>query len=88
MQPNASQAQEMAPTVGFSVEQIRKGYVTGLGLLSKLPLLANSAMACRGLNLTVIDMSGASRYRSLWEKYYQDAQAIVFVVDSTDKIRL
>lgn len=43
---------------------------------------------CRGLNLTVIDMSGASRYRSLWEKYFQDAQAIIFVVDSSDKLRL
>ncbi|KAL3151637.1 hypothetical protein ABBQ38_012628 [Trebouxia sp. C0009 RCD-2024] len=56
----------MAPTVGFSVEQVKKG----------------------GLNLTVIDMSGASRYRSLWEKYYRDAQAIIFVVDSTDRLRL
>lgn len=28
------------------------------------------------------------RYRSLWEKYYTDVQAIIFVVDSTDRIRM
>lgn len=39
------------------------------------------------LNFTVYDMSGQSRYRSLWEHYYTEAQAIIFVIDSTDKIR-
>ncbi len=33
-------------------------------------------------------MSGAGTYRSLWETYYSDVQAIVFVIDSTDKIRM
>lgn len=33
-------------------------------------------------------MSGQGRYRSLWEHYYADAQAIIFVIDSTDRIRL
>ena len=33
-------------------------------------------------------MSGQGRYRSLWEKYYCDAEAIIFVIDSSDKIRL
>ena len=27
-------------------------------------------------------------YRSLWERYYKDAQSIVFVVDSSDKMRM
>ena len=40
------------------------------------------------LNFTVYDMSGQSRYRSLWEHYYADVQAIIFVVDSTDRIRM
>jgi len=33
-------------------------------------------------------MSGQSRYRTLWEQYYRDVQAIIFVLDSTDKIRM
>jgi len=39
------------------------------------------------LNLTVIDMSGQGRYRDLWEHYYADVDAVIFVVDSSDKIR-
>lgn len=40
------------------------------------------------LSFTVFDMSGAGRYRSLWEQHYKDAKAIIYVVDSNDKLRL
>ena len=40
------------------------------------------------LKFSVFDMSGQSKYRSLWENYYPDVQAVIFVLDSTDKIRL
>jgi ADP-ribosylation factor-like protein 6 len=40
------------------------------------------------LNFTILDMSGESRYRNLWETYYENVQAIIFVVDSTDKVRM
>lgn len=33
-------------------------------------------------------MSGQGRYRNLWEHYYADVQAIIFVIDSTDKFRM
>ena len=33
-------------------------------------------------------MSGQGRYRNLWEHYYKDCQGIVFVVDSSDKLRM
>jgi GTPase SAR1 family protein len=33
-------------------------------------------------------MSGQGRYRSLWEHYYIEVQAVIFVLDSTDKIRI
>lgn len=46
------------------------------------------AMAQSGLNFTIFDMSGQGRYRNLWEHYYKDAQAIVFVIDSSDKLRM
>lgn len=32
--------------------------------------------------------STAGSYRSLWETYYKDVGAIIFVIDSTDKIRM
>ena len=41
-----------------------------------------------GIRFTAFDMSGAGRYRVLWEQYYQEAQAVIFVVDSADKLRL
>ncbi|CEO99891.1 ADP-ribosylation factor-like protein 6 [Plasmodiophora brassicae] len=37
---------------------------------------------------TMFDMSGQGRYRNLWEHYYQDAQAIIFVIDSADSVRM
>ena len=40
------------------------------------------------LSFTVFDMSGAGRYRNLWEQHYREAKAIIFVVDSADKLRL
>lgn len=40
------------------------------------------------LAFTVFDMSGAGRYRSLWDQYYKDAQAVIFVIDSSDKLRI
>lgn len=33
-------------------------------------------------------MSGHGRYRDLWEHYYKDCHGIVFVVDSSDRLRL
>merc|ERR1712054_156917 len=34
------------------------------------------------------DFSGQSRYRELWQHYYAESKGIIFVVDSTDKIRM
>mmetsp|Transcript_2773 Transcript_2773/g.6943 ORF Transcript_2773/g.6943 Transcript_2773/m.6943 type:complete len:179 (+) Transcript_2773:184-720(+) len=66
LKPDAHQNMEIAPTVGFNVDEFQKGSV----------------------NFKVFDMSGAGRYRNLWEKYYRDAQGIIYVIDSADKIRM
>lgn len=66
LKPKVKQATEVAPTVGFNVDEFQKGNV----------------------QFQVFDMSGAGRYRSLWEQYYKDTQAIMFVIDSGDKLRL
>ncbi|KAF5834650.1 ARF-like small GTPase [Dunaliella salina] len=66
LKPKDEQALEVAPTVGFTVDQVKKGPIS----------------------FTVFDMSGAGRYRSLWEQYYREAQAVIFVIDSADQFRL
>ena len=33
-------------------------------------------------------MSGAGKYRNLWEFYYKSCEAVIFVVDSADKVRM
>jgi len=40
------------------------------------------------VQFSVFDMSGQSRYRSLWEQYYAAAQGIIFVIDSSDLVRM
>lgn len=42
----------------------------------------------KNLNMTAFDMSGQGRYRNLWEHYYSGIDAIIFVVDSGDQLRL
>lgn len=41
-----------------------------------------------GFAFTVFDMAGGGAYRSLWETYYRGLDGIIFVVDSSDRIRL
>merc|ERR1719159_1559061 len=49
--------------------------------------LSTESFHKNGVEFTAFDMSGQNRYRNLWEHYYKDAEAIVFVVDSTDRLR-
>ncbi|KAK3913407.1 RNA pseudouridylate synthase domain-containing protein 2 [Frankliniella fusca] len=42
----------------------------------------------QNVGFTALDMSGQGRYRDLWEFYYKDCQGIIFVVDSSDRLRL
>ncbi len=44
--------------------------------------------AKNNINFTVFDMSGQERFRNLWEHYYDEAQAVIWVVDSSDKYRM
>lgn len=41
-----------------------------------------------GLEFTAWDFSGQGRYRSMWEMYYADASAVIFVIDSADRLRM
>ncbi|KAL4227016.1 ADP-ribosylation factor-like protein 6 [Mactra antiquata] len=45
-------------------------------------------MKAANIEITAFDMSGQGRYRPLWEQYYKECQGIIFVVDSSDKLRV
>ncbi|XP_067852829.1 ADP-ribosylation factor-like protein 6 [Heptranchias perlo] len=66
LKPASARAQNIVPTIGFSVEKF----------------------STPSLTFIVFDMSGQGRYRNLWEYYYEDAHAIIFVIDSGDKLRI
>ena len=34
------------------------------------------------------DMAGQEKYRPLWERYYTEAEGIIFVVDAADRMRM
>ena len=40
------------------------------------------------INFTCFDMSGQGKYRKLWEQYYDSAEAVIFVVDADDRLRI
>lgn len=42
----------------------------------------------QGIAFTAFDMSGAGRYRNLWEHHFKSCQGIIFVIDSSDRMRL
>ncbi|EYC30575.1 hypothetical protein Y032_0005g2729 [Ancylostoma ceylanicum] len=39
-------------------------------------------------SFTAFDMAGQGKYRNLWETYYVNSQAVIFVVDSADRLRM
>ncbi|XP_055920577.1 ADP-ribosylation factor-like protein 6 [Eupeodes corollae] len=41
-----------------------------------------------GIGFKAFDMSGSSRYRNLWEYHFKSCQGIVYVIDSSDRMRL
>lgn len=41
-----------------------------------------------GTQVIIWDLGGQLKMRSLWEKYYDEAHAIIFLVDATDVNRL
>uniref|UniRef100_A0A7S2TNL2 ADP-ribosylation factor-like protein 6 n=1 Tax=Lotharella oceanica TaxID=641309 RepID=A0A7S2TNL2_9EUKA len=50
--------------------------------------LSEESFKYMGTNFTMFDMSGAGQYRNLWEKFYEDTDGVIFVVDSADKVRM
>ncbi|KAL3313981.1 ADP-ribosylation factor-like protein 6 [Cichlidogyrus casuarinus] len=66
----------------FKARNLQKSIIT--------PTIGFGVEKCetKGLSLICFDMSGQGRYRNLWEHYYDDCTAVIFVIDSSDNIRL
>ena len=42
----------------------------------------------RGAQIIFWDLGGQTKMRSMWEKYYLEANAVVYVIDAVDEGRL
>lgn len=42
----------------------------------------------QGVSFTAYDMAGGGRYRNLWEHHFKTCNGVVFVIDSSDRMRL
>ena len=40
------------------------------------------------IEFTMFDMSGASTHRDLWATYYKECDAVIYVIDCKDKLRV
>ncbi|VDM44129.1 unnamed protein product [Toxocara canis] len=40
------------------------------------------------MTFSAYDMSGQGKYRNLWETYYKESEGVIFVVDSSDRLRV
>ncbi|XP_073848226.1 ADP ribosylation factor-like 6 [Musca autumnalis] len=42
----------------------------------------------QGVQFSVIDMSGAWKYRNLWQHQFKNCQGLIYVIDASDKMRM
>ncbi|KAH8402260.1 hypothetical protein KR009_010875 [Drosophila setifemur] len=82
---SSEQTSITVPTVGFMVEQFYSKQVRGSRNLDQYVLFLKTGMA--GVSIKAIDMSGATRYRNLWEHQFKNCHGIIYVIDSSDRMR-
>lgn len=59
-------------------------------LITTIPTIGFNVetLEVEGVSMTIWDVGGQSRVRSLWKHYYQGTNGIIFVVDSSDPARI
>merc|ERR1711915_305409 len=80
-----------AGSVGIPIANqanMNKALVLVLTQDSRVRPSTSTTQGDRNVGFTAFDMSGQGRYRNLWEHYYRDCQGIIFVVDSSDRLRM
>lgn len=74
------------------LEKIKSKFSTVSGLPpGKIPPTIGMNIAkiqLKGSRVIFWDLGGQKKMRSMWERYYAEANAIIFVVDSADLVRL
>lgn len=81
-----TEKKEVSATVGFSIEKFRI-----VGIRKTKVRFTNLHQYVSSLSLwqcEMFDMSGAGAYRNLWEHYFKECNAVIFVIDSADGKRL
>lgn len=68
--------------------QVSIGYLKNLYLFSIAVGFNVETVNFNNLKLQVWDLGGQTGLRPYWRCYYQDTNAVVYVIDSTDKDRL
>ncbi|XP_022226826.1 ADP-ribosylation factor-like protein 6 isoform X1 [Drosophila obscura] len=84
------QSSIMVPTVGFMVEQFYSKFLVPVRWHIQGVSSINIFYSCTGMagvSIKAIDMSGATRYRNLWEHQFKNCQGIIYVIDSSDRMR-
>jgi len=74
-----------------SLEQLKAAFGQVQVDLAKIPPTIgfnNAKMEIAGVDAVFWDLGGHANFRVIWRKYYEEAQGIVFVVDSSDVDRL
>ncbi|XP_031781774.1 ADP-ribosylation factor-like protein 6 isoform X4 [Nasonia vitripennis] len=87
--PSLSLSLSLVDDVPNHGQAARLGHCAGpLGKIrnTRTPRLTHTQVG--NVGFTAFDMSGHDRYRSLWEHYYKDCQGVIFIIDSSDKLRL
>lgn len=74
---NAGKTSTVADLTGDSTD----GIVPTIGI-------QNSSFSLFRFHVTLFDLGGGARIRSIWKNYYADSHGIVFVVDASDEHRL
>ena len=74
------------------LEKIKSKFSNSPGLPpGKIPPTVGMNLAkiqLRGSRVIFWDLGGQKKMRSMWERYYAEANAVIFVVDSADVVRL
>ncbi|XP_039482447.1 ADP-ribosylation factor-like protein 6 isoform X1 [Drosophila santomea] len=82
---SSEQTSIVVPTVGFMVEQFYSKWSRNHHQSIQLIYPLGAGMS--GVSIKAIDMSGATRYRNLWEHQFKNCHGIIYVIDSSDRMR-
>lgn len=81
---------DIAPTLGFNIDTWVPGPLGAQGAQGAQDAGAprEARPAGRGLTISLWDVGGQATIRTYWRNYYSQTDALVWVVDSTDRRRL